>query len=286
MSFRQPAALLVIALTALEATSAIAFAAPPGPVVRAAERSVVATRVDNQLGTGFAFGSNTSVVTGTAGDGAQVATALGRFGDASALDERDGLALVGVPQNLRLVPLPIAPAQRSSRAFVIGSPLGYAGRKVRAVRLRSDKAARRGAVAGRLPAVFVGAPVVTSRGELIGAVSSVGRSSWTITPATALIRLDAKPQQDDAGVPLWAILAGGLLILVAALGSIAIVSRRRRATATATLAGPGPSAVRTRQAEPLVRRREPAPEVAIPTEAAAPGVERDDFEVLLREREP
>ncbi|MEA2410709.1 MAG: hypothetical protein QOC77_1270 [Thermoleophilaceae bacterium] len=288
MALKKPAALLAATLTALGATSTAAFAAPPRAVAGAAARSVVAARVDNQLATGFAFGSNTSVVTAAGGKDTGVATAGGRFGLAKVLDKRGGLALVGVPKDLGLVALPVAARRGVSTAFVIGSPLGYATQKVRAVKLRAASAAHGSRVAGRLPAGFLGAPVVTSRGELIGAVGAIGRRSWSITPAAALSRLKAKAGDGGGGLPLWAILVAALALLVAALGSIALVSRRRRAAATAMHAPPPQVTVRPRQAEPLVRRREPAPEAAPAEEGEQPEPEpeHDDFEVLLKEREP
>jgi hypothetical protein len=282
---------MAISVTALASISAVALAAPPARVVRTASGSVVATRVDDRSATGFAFRSTGSVITAAGGDRDTVTTAQGRLGQADGLDEQGGLALVAVPEDLLLAPLPISPRTRFSRGFVIGPPLGYARHKVRRVRLDT---ARAGAQPGHLPPAYVGAPVVTARGELIGAVSAVGRRSWSFTSAAELTRLEAKPKpeskHDGGGVPLWAILAAALVVLIAALGSIALVSRRRRAAATATLAPPQVS-VRPRQAVPLVRRREPAPEVAVAApadegEGTEPEPDPDDFEILLKDREP
>lgn len=286
---------IALAVAGLAATAPQALGATPQPVLRAAERSVVATRVDNHPSTGFSFRSDGWVVTAAGRRSPAVVTASGRFGETTVLGEEGGLALVRVPEDLGLVPLRTAKRRSVTSGFVIGSPLGFTGGKVRPVSLDRARAARRGTQPGRLPSGFVGAPVVTPRGELIGAVGKVGRRSWTLTSAAALTRAATKAGEEDeggGGVPLWGILAVALLVLVAALGSIALVSKRRRAAATAAQQ---PVTLHPRPAEPLVRRREPAADTLV-TGAAEPQPVREpepqpepedeDFEVLVREPQP
>lgn len=275
-----------IALTACSALAACASAAHADAAVARlrtiAAQSVVAVQGHTGVTTGFGFGP-ASVVVGTTRRGPlRIITANGvvadvnpdrRAGDISAANR--GAAAVASLRAAQTRP------RYGEVGYLLGPPLGYAGNKIRRTVLQLDGRAQgdRLRVMGTLPRSFLGAPVVTSRGRVLGAVGSIGARSWALLSVAGVNALIAAPVSSSGGVSAIDTIIGlaFVVITVAAIG--AIVMRRRRRNArhpplrrtggpdVARLSGghadASPSAEPPTQpltpAQPLVRRRDPPP---------------------------
>jgi hypothetical protein len=278
---------VLLAAAAVGSAASQAAAASPKAVRDVAATSVVAVRAGDVTATGFAFRGRDRLIVVSGEDRVVVTAADGRSAEADVRDRARGAALGELAEDIGLAAVAIDRRPRpAGRAWAIGPPLGYTGRKIRPVSLHGAPARRGGSAGsqrGRLPADFAGAPVVGPGGRLVGVVTRVRDRSWTLVRARALGRLDARAGgEDDGGLPLFVILGAALAALVAILGSIALVSRRRRAAAIARAdeGPPVPPGVEDaptvpQPAGPLVRRRGPEPE---------PDRASDDFEVVVRSR--
>ncbi|HEX8103651.1 MAG TPA: serine protease [Solirubrobacteraceae bacterium] len=278
-------ALAVLAAAAMPTADAAARTAPRD--VLGASRSAVAVRAGDDLVTGFRLGDDGRVVTAAAKGPFQVTARTGESASAKAVSTSGGVTVLEV-EGTELKPLKLAPkvAKRVREAYVIGSPVGY-GEAARRVPVEGRGA--RLTVRSALRDTYAGAPVVDANGRVLGMVGTKVKQGRQLVAAAALRRAaSAGGVDDDSGRPLWQLVLLGVVLLVLVLGLITLAVRlraRRRGRAGGVGGGvPAPVAFgdfAATQAEspldpseqptthqPVVRRREPAPD--------------DDFEILFR----
>jgi hypothetical protein len=274
----QAAAVLVAAL-AVVLTPSAALAVPPR-VLSAAEHSVAAAQHSNGTTTAFAFGAEGGVMTAaTNGESLHAVTSDGDTITGEVQTARDGLGVARV-SGLALRTLPASRARTiSGRAakYVLGPPLGYEAARIRYLHTPALPLTRLGSrvVPGSLPRSFLGAPVVTERGALIGAVAKVGTRSWEFAPLALLRELAAVKHGEST--PVAAIVVGGLIVFLSGAAFGVLRVRRRRDREEDLLARQGRAHAAQRRAQgPLVRLRTPSePEQ---------GQDMEDFEVIVKPR--
>jgi hypothetical protein len=263
--------------------------ATPSNLARIANEGVVAVHDPSGVRTGFAFGDAGLVIVGTSADtGVHLITASGAsaVGDGAS---RDGeLAAVHAPA-LHLSALRRSDVREISAgtlAYILGAPLGYEGKRIRAVVLPAIElhSTRMMVIAGALPASFQGGPVVTRAGRVIGAVAAVGATNWTLAPQVRLSTLVAAASRASGGegVPVTSILVGVLIVIAVLGGLVAMRTRRRRensASAAVVVRQRPATAPVQHSTQPLVRRLGPD------TDTDAEPEDDDDFDIVLKSQE-
>ncbi len=272
------AAVLVAALAVALMPSA-AFAVPHR-VLSAAEHSVAAAQHPNGTTTAFAFGAEGGVITAaTSGESLHAVTSDGDTINGAVWAARDGLGVTHI-SGLALRTLPASRARTVSgrtAKYVLGPPLGYEAARIRYVHTPRLPLTRLGlrAVPGSLPGSFLGAPVVTAHGALIGAVAKVGARSWEFAPLALLRELASI--KHGASTPVATIIVGGLIVLLlgAAFGVWRV--RHRRDREQDLHARQRRNHAREPLAQgPLVRSRTPS--------EPRQGRDAEDFEVIVKPR--
>ena len=160
--------------------------------------------------------------------------------------------------------------------YVMGSPLGYNPDRIRYVHLPAFTLATTGllSVPGSLPAAFLGAPIVTQGGRLVGAVASVGAGAWKFAPLGRLQALVAAGSSTEgSGVPILSIVGGAVLVFLAGVAFAMLHSRNRRRRAAEEAEMARRRAGATPATEPLVVLRTPEPEPD------------DDFDVIVKSQD-
>lgn len=274
----------VLALATCVASAAHAAVPQSGAatarLLTVAGRSVVAVEGASGLNTGFGFG-RTSIVIGTSRPGPlEIITASGavapvspyrRAGDVSAAS-RGTLAVT-----------PLSAARESPRdgevAYLLGSPLGYGGGKLRQIVVHVVRPSHPNllTLTGALPRSFLGAPLVTASGRLLGAVDAIESGSWTLLSVVGVKALIVAPAPSSGGSSaigtIGVVLAVIAAVMVVTLLTIVGLRRRgvvlapplRRADAAVAASGECVGEPRTVELptqpltpmQPLVRRREP-----------------------------
>lgn len=246
-----------------------------------AARSVVAAREGPEGDTGFAYGkADTLIVGARVGSGVKLITGTGSSSSGRGVGASEGLTVVHLG-GLGLATLMKSAAHRVSSgtvAFVLGPPLGYESERIRPARLPSlsPDATKPVKVRGALPHAFLGAPVLTRGGRLIGAVAKIGTHTWTLAPRGVLDRLVASTAQGGtSGPPILAVLVGALIVFAAG-AAIGVTRSKRR---------------RLRAIEATERRRRRAQGRAEPTlneplvQFRATEHADDEFEVIVKPRD-
>jgi hypothetical protein len=266
--------------------------ATPSNLTILADSGVVAVAEPMGIRTGFAFGESKFVIVGGARTAkTHLITAHGLSATGIGANQDGGLAALYVP-TLHLLALRASGAREihsETAVYVLGAPLGYSER-IRPVRLPEIALASTRAVVigGRLPRSFLGAPVVTRSGRLVGAVASIGTTNWTFATRSRLEMLLTTSVKPGAGNRNPAI-ALTVVLFVAILATCALVSvrmrRKRRDRENKPVVVRHTQSPPRRSTEdpleeptlhatqPLVRKRE--------TEA----IEDEDFNIILKSRE-
>jgi hypothetical protein len=274
-------------LAALAGAQTDAAAAPSG-LAKLAEGAVVARTSPSGIRTGFAFGRAGLFITSSSGAKAvDLISARGENAAGAAVSRQYGLVAVRAPE-LRLVLISgsgLRDVSSRTRAYVLGPPLGYEDRRIRAVRLPAfnSRSRRLVRVAGRLPQSFQGAPVVTQSGEVIGAVARAGASSWTLVSSAPLQLLVASAVKPSGGAGFPVVLIGmAVLVVMLALGSV-IVSRttRRRRRSRQMRASVSRSSMR-HPAERSAWENTGAPAAPLVKRRTSETIDEEDFDVVLK----
>ena len=247
-----------------------------------AEHSVAAVHAAGST-TAFAYGTGGGVVAAASSGSIHIITSTGVTIGGQVNASRDGLSVA----HISTLPLHALLAARAASVsthtpkYILGPPLGYEGGHIRSVhmpvvRLTGTKPRN---ITGTLPARFLGAPVVTVRGRLIGAVAGVGARSWKFVPLGAIKEL-AAVHHHGTGVPVVAILIGCLVVLLAgtAIGISRMKLRRDRELDLRVRQSRAQGAAERRAQGPLVRLRTPSEEHE-PTQD-----EDQDFQVIVKPR--
>jgi hypothetical protein len=292
MKLRPFISILSAASLALMAISTNARATPSN-LTALADSGVVAVAEPMGIRTGFAFGDSKFVIVGGARTAkTHLITAHGLSATGIGTNQDGGLAALYV-STLHLLALRASDAREihsETAVYVLGAPLGYNGERIRPVRLPEIALASTRAVVigGRLPRSFLGAPVVTRSGRLVGAVASIGTTNWTFATRSRLEMLLTTSVKPGAGNRNSAI-AVTVVLFVAILATCALVSvrmgrkRRDRENKPVVVRHTQSPPRRSTEApleeptlhatQPLVRRRE--------TEA----IQDEDFIIILKSRE-
>jgi hypothetical protein len=246
-----------------------------------AEHSVAAAQHPTGSTTAFAYGVEGGML--TAGSGsvhAVTSTGVAITGELST--SRDGLGVAHVsalPLRALVATRATSISQRTPK-YILGPPLGYEGGRIRAVRMPTVRVSGSQLlrVSGMLPAKFLGAPVVTTHGRLIGSVASVGARSWEFAPLGLIQELTAVHQ--GTSVPILPIVIGGLVVFLAgmAFGILRVKRRRDRELDLRLRQSRARGAAERRADGPLVRLRTPAEE-GEPEQAT-----EEDFDVIVKPR--
>ncbi len=247
-----------------------------------AEHSVAAAQHTGTSTTAFAYGREGGVVAVASAGTVHMVTSNGVTLSAEAGASRDGVdvAHVSTPALRGLTASHATSVNRRTPKYVLGPPLGYEGGRIRSVqmptvRLTGSQLQR---ISGTLPAKFLGAPVVTTHGRLIGSVANISARSWEFAPLGLLTALTALHR--GTGVPVVPILVGGVIVFLAGMAfGILRMKRRRDRELDLRLRQRRARGVGERRAEgPLVRLREPSEQ-----EAQDEGGD-EDFEVVVKPR--
>lgn len=280
MRSRLRSALRVVLLASALAPSE-AFAVP-ARVVAAGEQSVAAVQHSTGANSAFAFGPEGGVVTAAvSGASFHAVTSNGTTISGDVALSRDGLGVAhisGLPLRGLIASRARAISGHAAK-YVLGPPLGYEAGRIRYIRMPSVGLSGRDlqGVAGSLPTSFVGAPVVTSHGTLIGSVAGVGAGKWEFAPLALLEELTAVHHSE--GVPLLPIVVGGLIVFFggAVFGVIRAKRRREREQDLRLRQRRARTAAEHRAEGPLVRLRTPPDSEPTPPE-------EDDFDVIVKPR--
>ncbi len=276
----QAAAVLVAVVALVAMLTPNAALAVPSRILSAAEHSVAAAQGPNGTTTAFAFGAEGGLIAvATSGKSVHAVTSNGGTINGDVGTARDGLGVAHV-SGLALRPLPASRARTVSgrtAKYVLGPPLGYEAARIRYVRTPRLPLTRLGlrVIPGSLPGSFLGAPVVTGHGALIGAVAKVGTRSWEFAPLALLRELAAV--KHGASTPVAAIIVGGVIVfLLGAAFGIWRVRHRRDREQDLHARQRRAHATEPRAHGPLVRlRTPPEPEQELDAE---------DFEVIVKPR--
>jgi hypothetical protein len=251
-------------------------AAAKSPLVAIAGRSVVAVQGSHGATTGFGFGG-TGLVMGTSQVGSVGIIRVNGAATTVRPYRRTGDLTAANRGGTGIAPLLLASdgPKDGEVAYLLGSPLGYRGYKVQrtVVHLIRPSRGTELLIAGSLRRSYLGAPLVTSQGRLLGAVAAVGSRSWTLLTLAGVDALISAPPS-GGGTPLGALMAATGVVLAVVIGLVVALRRRRRGLsrrhrvehdATVEAAGVldgAPGSDRPMQAglptQPLVRRREPS----------------------------
>jgi hypothetical protein len=279
------AAVLVVLLAA----SPTQAQSSPQQLAQIADASVAAARDAQGLRTAFAFGKGIVITIAGTSNELHLITASG----ASDIVNSSAKAGSLVALDTHSVPLrPLVPDTANVRtgaiAYVLGTPLGYQTRQLRRFVLPAlaARSRRRLAIPGQLPRSFLGAPVVTQAGRLIGVVADTNVHNWTLVPRAQLQVLAATATGSGGGGLSTLAILGGVLLVIVIVGCSAVLlaGRRRRRAFGATTSHqqdrtpPETSAESTDSfqhlTQPLVRLRTPTANGST-----------DDFDVVLRPQE-
>lgn len=195
-----------------------------------AERSVVTVVNGGRVTTGFAFDSRTQIIGASSRRPSTVITAGGKVAASVAERETAGISAGSRPGGLPFVVDTKRPA-KAERAYLLAGPVGYETGKIRGITLHfvGSSDGTRVQVRGRLPSQFLGAPVVTRRGQLLGAIAEIGTKSWTLVSVGGLTALVSGIGRSAAGSPTTAVvlIGGVLLVMLGLLGALGFRWRRR-----------------------------------------------------------
>ncbi len=277
----RPRCLLAAMLTAAFLAPSTAAAANP-PLQRVAERSVAAAQHPTGTTTAFAYGGEGGLFAASSSGAIHVVTSDGVAITGEPTNSRDGVSVTHVSA-LPLTTLVATTVSRvSARAakYVLGPPLGYEGGRIRSLRMPMVQLTRGTTerIQGALPAKFLGAPVVTTHGRLIGSVASVGPRSWEFAPLALLRELAVAHSSSE--VPILAIVLGALIVFAAgaAFGILRVKRRRERELDLRQRQDRARGAAERRAEGPLVRLRTPDDGAEHDTE--------EHFDVIIKPRTP
>jgi hypothetical protein len=246
-----------------------------------AEHSVAAVHATGST-TAFAYGTGRGVVAAANSGSIHIITSTGVTVSGQVNASRDGLGIA----HISALPLHALLAARAAIVsthtpkYILGPPLGYEGGHIRSVQMPAVRLAgtEPQSISGTLSVRFLGAPVVTVRGRLIGAVAGVGAKSWKFVPLGAIKELAA--MHHGTGTPVVAILIGCLVVLLLAGTAFGISRRELRRDRELDLRVPqsrAQGAAERRAQGPLVRLRTPSAE-------HEPTQDDDNFEVIVKSR--
>jgi hypothetical protein len=245
-----------------------------------AEHSVAAGQHTTGSTTTFAYGADGGVIAAATNGSIHMITSTGVTVSGEVSASRDGLGVAHVAA----LPLRALIATRATSVghgtpkYILGPPLGYEGGRIRSVHMPTVRltGSRLQSITGALPAKFLGAPVVTTHGRLIGSVASVGPRSWEFAPLGLLKGLAIVHQ--GTGAPVLPILIGGLVVFLAGLafGILRMQRRRDRELDLRLRQSRARGATERRSEGPLVRLR-------TPSEEQEPAQD-EDFEVIVKTR--
>lgn len=247
-----------------------------------AEHSVAAAQHATGSTTAFAYGTEGGVVAAATNGSIHIITSTGVAASGEVSTSRDGLGLVHVAAlPLRaLIATAATSVSRRTPKYILGPPLGYEGGRIRSVQMPTVRlsGSQLQSITGALPAKFLGAPVVTTHGRLIGSVASVGPRSWEFAPLGLLQALAVVHHGTSA--PVVPILIGGVIVFLAGMAfAVLRMKRSRDRELELRLRQSRARGVAERRAEgPLVRLRTPSEEQE-PTQSA-----NEDFEVIVKPR--
>ncbi len=273
---------LVVVVLAFTATLPSDALAAKSVLLGVAEQSVAVSQLQTGSATAFAYGPEGGVVTTGSNGSIHMITSTGATFSGEVSTSRDGLGVAHVAA------LPLRPLIATSAAsvghrtpkYILGPPLGYEGGRIRSVRMPTVRltGTQLQRIIGALPVKFLGAPVVTTHGRLIGSVANVGAKSWQFAPLGLLKKLAVAHQGTTA--PIVPIVVGGLVVFLAGMvfGILRVKRRRDREIDLSLRQSRARGAAERRAEGPLVRSRAPSAE-------QEPIVDGDeDFEVIVKPR--
>lgn len=278
---RRSARVLALLLAVLLVVPSVAAAATP-LLSRVAERSVAAVQGQGGSSTAFAYGHEGGLFAASGSGPIHAVTGSGVAITGEPTSSRDGVSVAHVSALPLTALLATTASSVSVRAakYVLGPPLGYEGGHIRSVRMPTvhltGTTTQR--ISGVLPGKFLGAPVVTAHGRLIGSVASVGPRSWEFAPLGMLNELAVV--HSSSGVPVLAIVLGALIIFAggAVFGVLRMKRRRDRELDLRMRQDRARGAAERRAEGPLVRLRTPDDAVEQDTE--------EHFDVIIKPRTP
>jgi hypothetical protein len=203
--------------------------AASSPLLRVAEHSVAAAQHPTGSTTAFAYGPEGGVIsTGNGSIHAVTSTGVAITGEVSSSRGGLGIAHVSALPLRALVATRATSIGKRTPKYILGPPLGYEGGRIRAARMPSVRVngSQLLRVTGRLPTMFLGAPVVTKHGRLIGSVASVGARSWEFAPLGLIEELTAVHQ--GTSLPVIPIVIGGLILFLGGMAFAVLRAKSRR----------------------------------------------------------
>ena len=277
---------LVAVLLVLPALSPSEAVAASSRLLGVAEHSVAAAQHATGSTTAFAYGTEGGVVAAASNGSIHMITSTGVTVSGEVSTSRDGLGVAHVaalPLRALIATSATSISHRTPK-YILGPPLGYEGGPIRSVHMPTVRltGSQLQSITGALPAKFLGAPVVTTHGRLIGSVASVGIRSWEFAALGLLEELAAV--HHGTSVPVVPILIGGLIVFLAgiAFGILRMQRRRDRELDLRLRQSRARGAAERRAEGPLVRLRTPS-EQQEPVEDGD-GDGDDDFEVIVKPR--
>lgn len=275
---RYPIAVLLVLLALLPSEAVAANSLLLG----VAEHSVGVAQHATGSTTAFAYGAEGGVVAAASNGSIHMITSSGVTvsGEISTSREGLGIAHVAALPLRALIATAATSIKHRTPKYILGPPLGYKGGPIRSVQMPTVRlsGSQLQSITGALPAKFLGAPVVTTHGRLIGSVASVGARSWEFAPLGLLEALAVVHHSTSA--PVVSILIGALIVFLAgiAFGVLRMKRRRERELDLRLRQGRARGAAERRAEGPLVRLRTPSEEQE-PTQTG-----NEDFEVIVKPR--
>lgn len=212
------------------ATTAGTALGAPANMAALAERSVVTVVNGTRVTTGFAFNDRTLIVGARSRRPSTVIMASGTAGTSVPERETAEISAGSRPEGSPFVVDTKRPAN-GERAYLLAGPVGYEAGKIRRTTLHfvGSAGGTRVQVWGKLPSSFLGAPVVTAHGQLLGAVAEIGPKSWTLMSVSGLAALVSAIGKTAGGSSnaMFVVIGGALLLVLGLLAVLGFRWRRR-----------------------------------------------------------